>query len=86
MKASQYSTGLNISGKKMFETLRVKHHLKEDKHLIILRAASEAWETMLSTREDINNPDFNGDKPYALNKSSRGQLVRAMEKIWYEMR
>jgi hypothetical protein len=86
MQISQYKQGLSDLGIKLFDSLREKHKLKEEKDLVMLRIASESWETMLVSREEINDPNFEGEKPHAINKAARGQLMSAMESLWYRMR
>ena len=81
MQIRLYKDGLGDLGTKMFDNLREKYKLKELKDLILLRAASEAWETMLVSREQINDPNFKGAKPHAINKAARGQLLTAIDKL-----
>ncbi len=86
MKLSNYKQGLSDAGIKLFDSLREKHGLKEEKDLIMLRIAAESWETMVVSRKEINDPDFEGEKPHAINKAARGQLMSAMGNLWYPMR
>ena len=81
MEIALYKAGLSDLGIKLFDNLREKYKLKELKDLILLRAASEAWETMLVSRKQINDPDFKGTKPHAINKAARGQLLTAIDKL-----
>ncbi len=81
MQIRLYKDGLGDLGTKMFDNLREKYKLKELKDLILLRAASEAWETMLVSREQINDPNFKGAKPHAINRAARGQLLTAIDKL-----
>jgi len=81
MEIGLYKAGLGDSGTILFEKLRERYKLKELKDLILLRAASEAWETMLVSREQINDPNFKGAKPHAINKAARGQLITSIDKL-----
>ena len=67
MKIDEYKLGLGKSGMKMFDNLREKHQLKEDKDLLLLRIVAESWETMVSTREIINDPNSEGPKLHTMN-------------------
>jgi len=85
MKIGHYKQGLGDSGIRMFDNLREKHALREDKDLLLLRILAESWETMVNSREMINDPDFEGPKPYTINKEAKQQLMSALRQLWYIM-
>ena len=81
MKISQYKTGLDDNGVKMFDNLRDAYQLEEVKDLILLRIAAENWESMVISRQEINDPESKGRKPHTVNKEAKAQLMSALEKL-----
>jgi len=85
MKIGQYKQGLGETGIKMFDNLREKHQLKDDKDLLLLRIVAESWETMVSTREIINDPNSEGPKPHTMNRDATRQLMSVLKQVWWRM-
>ena len=86
MKIGHYKEGLGDSGIRMFDNLRAKHELREDKDLLLLRIVAESFEVMVNTRQIINDPESEGPKPYSINKEAKQQLMSALKQLWYRMK
>jgi hypothetical protein len=81
MKISQYKAGLSENGIKMFDNIRDAYQLEEVKDMILLRIAAENWESMIKTRQEINDSDAEGKPPHSINKEAKAQLMSALEKL-----
>ena len=86
MKIGHYKLGSGDSGIRMFDNLRDKHELREDKDLLLLRIVAESWEVMVNTRQIINDSESKGPKPHSINKDAKQQMMSALKQLWYRMK
>jgi len=89
MKIGEYKKGLGVLGQKMFDNLRVKHKLKGDRAMLLLRIVAESWEIIVNSKQIINSegssvPSLHGSRPHpetAISKDAKRQLMSALQQL-----